>query len=62
MDRSYSDYIEITNEVQHVEDVVITDNKMKKCYYYSLEFIKLGIQCIKNKNVNININRKKEKE
>ena len=26
---SYSDYIDIINEVQHIEDVVITDNKIK---------------------------------
>ena len=50
----------ILNEVQHIEDVVITDNKIKKCCYFSLELIKLGIQYIKNKNVNININAKKK--
>ena len=49
MKRSYTDYIDIINEVQHIEDVVITDNKIKKCCYYSLELIKLGIQYIKNK-------------
>ena len=49
MNRSYSDYIDIINEVQHIEDGVITDNKIKKCCYYSLELIKLGIQYIKNK-------------
>ena len=62
MKRSYTDYIDIINEVQHIEDVVITDNKIKKCCYYSLELIKLGIQYIKNKNVNINLNAKKEKQ
>ena len=62
MNRSYSDYIDIINEVQHREDVVITDNKITKCCYYSLELIKLGIQNIKNKNVHININAKKEKQ
>ena len=62
MDRSYSDYIDIIDEVENIEQVIITDNKIKKCCYYSLELIKLGIQYIKNKNVNININGKKEKE
>ena len=30
MDRSYSDYIDIIDEVENVEQVVITDNKTKK--------------------------------
>ena len=29
MDRSYSDYIDIIDEVEKIEQVVITDNKMK---------------------------------
>ena len=37
MERSYSDYIDIINEVEKVEQVVITDNETKKCCYYSLE-------------------------
>ena len=36
MDRSYSDYIDIINEVQHIEDVVITDNRFKKVCYFVL--------------------------
>ena len=60
MNRNYSDYIDIINEVENLEQVVITDNKIKRCCYYSLELIKLGIQYIKNKNVNININASKE--
>ena len=60
MDRRYSDYINIIDEVENLEQVVITDNKIKRCCYYSLESIKLGIQYIKNKNVNININASKE--
>ena len=62
MKRSYTDYINIINEMENIERVVITDNTIKKCCYYSLELIKLGIQYIKNKNVNININAKKEKQ
>ena len=62
MDRSYSDYINIIDEVEHIEQVLITDNKCKKVCYFVLEILKLGIQYIKNKNVNININGKKEKE
>ena len=62
MKRSYTDYIDIINEVQHIEDVVITGNKIKKCCYYSLELVKLGIQYIKNKNVNEYVNGKKEKQ
>ena len=29
MDRSYSDYIDIIDEVENIEQVVITDNKTK---------------------------------
>ena len=60
MQRSYTDHINIIDEVENIEQVIITDNK--KCCYYSLEILKLGIQHIKNNNVNININGKKEKE
>ena len=62
MNRTFSDYINIIDEVEKIEQVVITDNKIKKCCYYSLELIKFGIQYLKNKNVNININGKKEKQ
>ena len=62
MNRSYSNYINIVDEVDNIEQVIITDNKIKKCCYYSLEILKLGMQYIKNKNVSVNINGKKEKE
>ena len=62
MNRSYSDYIDIIDEVENLEQVVITDNRCKKICYFVLEIIKFMIQYIKNKNVNININGKKEKE
>ena len=62
MNRSYSNYINIIDEVENIEQVIITDNKTKKCCYYSLELIKFVIQYITNKNVNVNINRKKEKQ
>ena len=60
MKRSYTDYIDIIHEVQHIEDVVITDNRFKKVCYFVLELIKFVIQYIKN--ININIDGKKEKE
>ena len=62
MNRSNSDYIDIIDEVENLEQVVITDNRCKKICYFVLEIIKFMIQYIKNKNVNININGKKEKE
>ena len=62
MNRSYSDCIDIIDEVENLEQVVITDNRCKKVCYFVLEIIKFMIQYIKNKNVNININGKKEKE
>ena len=60
MNRSYSDYIDIINEVQHIEDVVITDNRFKRVCYFVLELIKFVIQYIKN--ININIDGKKENQ
>ena len=60
MQRSYTDYIDIIDEVENIEQVIITDNKCKKVCYFVLEIIKLGIQYIKNKNANININASKE--
>ena len=62
MDRSYPDYIDIMDEVENIEQVIITDNRCKTVCFCTLELIKLGIQYIKNKNVNININGKKEKQ
>ena len=62
MNRSYTDYINIIDEVENIEQVILTDNRCKKVCYYSLELIKLGIQYIKNKNVSININWKKENQ
>ena len=62
MNRSYSDYIDIIDEVENLEQVVITDNRCKKICYFVLEIIKFVIQYIKNKNVNMNINGKKEKQ
>ena len=62
MNRSYSDYINIIDEIENIEQVVITNNRFKKICYFILELIKFFIQYIKNKNVNININGKKEKE
>ena len=60
MDRTYSDYINIIDEVEKVEQVIRTDDKITKCCYYSLELIKLGTQHIKNKIVNINIKGKRK--
>ena len=60
MKRSYTDYIDIINEVQHLEDVVITDNRFKKVCYFVLELIKFVTQYIQN--ININIDGEKEKE
>ena len=60
MNRSYSDYIDIIDKVENIEQVVITDNRCKKVCYFVLELIKFVIQYIKN--ININIDGKKEKE
>ena len=60
MKRSYTDYTDIKNEVQHIEDVVITDNRFKKVCYFVLELIKFVTPYIQN--ININIDGEKEKE
>ena len=60
MQRSYTDYIDIIDEVENIEQVVITDNRCKKVCYFVIEIIKLGMQYLKNKNVNVNINASKE--
>ena len=60
LDRRYSDYIDIINEVENIERVVITNNRFKKICYFILELIKFVIQYIKN--ININIDGEKEKE
>ena len=62
MNRSYSDYIDIINEVQHIEDVVITDNRFKKVCYFVLELTKFVIQYIKNININIDGKKENQKE
>ena len=62
MNRSYSDYIDIMNEVQHIEDVVITNNRFKKVCHFVLELIKFVIQYIKNININIDGKEKNQKE
>ena len=59
MNRSYSDYIDIIDKVENIEQVAITDTRCKKVCYFVFELIKFGIQYIKNIN---NIDGKKEKE
>ena len=60
MNRSYSDYIDIVDKVENIEQVVITDNRCKKVCYFVLELIKFVIQYMKN--INMKIDAKKEKE
>ena len=62
MKRSYTDYINIINEMENIERVVITDNRCKKICYFILELIKFVIQYIKNINININGKKEKQKE
>ena len=62
MNRSYSNYINIIDEVENIEQVLITDNRCKKKCYFILELIKFLIQYIKNINININGKKEKQKE
>ena len=48
METSYQDYINIINEVEKIEEVVITDNKIKKCCNSSLEVLKCILYYFKN--------------
>ena len=57
MKRSYTDYIHIIDEMENIEQVLITDNRCKNICYFILELIKFLIQYIKN--INIHINAKK---
>ena len=61
MNRSYSDYIDILDEVENLEQVVITDNRLKKVCYFVLELIKFVIQYAKNINIDIDGKEKKQK-
>ena len=62
MNMSYSDYIDIKDEMENIEQVLITDNRCKKICYFILELIKFLIQYIKNINININGKKEKQKE
>ena len=39
MNRSYSDYINIIDEVENIEQVVIIENRFNKICYFVLELI-----------------------
>ena len=62
MKGSFSDYINIIDEMENIEQVLITDNRCKKICYFILELIKFLIQYIKNINININAKKEKQKE
>ena len=49
MNRSYSKYINIIDEVENIEQVIITDNKCKTVCYFVLEIMKLGVEFLKNR-------------
>ena len=41
MDRSYSDYIDIIDEVENIEQVIITDNRCKKVWFFYIRINKI---------------------
>ena len=45
---TYTDYIEIINEIEHIEQIV-TPPKYRRCYYNLLELVKTFIMYFKNK-------------
>ena len=40
MDKNYDIYVETINGLEAIEEQVIKDNKVKRCCYLSLEFVK----------------------
>ena len=62
MKGSFSDYINIIDEMENIEQVLITDNRCNKICYFILELIKFLIQYIKNINININAKKENQKE
>ena len=48
MDTQYDTYFETINGLEAIEQQVITDNKVKRGCYLSLEFVKSVINCLKN--------------
>ena len=62
MKRSYTDCINIIDEMESIEQVLVTDNRCKTICYFILELIKFLIQYIKNINININGKKEKQKE
>ena len=62
MNMSYTDYINIIDEMENIEQVLITDNRCKKLCYFILELIKFLIQYIKNININVNAKKENQKE
>ena len=51
---TYTDYIEIINEIEHIEEIIMP-NKYRRCCYNLLEFMKAIIQYFFKKNLtNIN--------
>ena len=48
MNRNYDTYIETINGLEVVEEQIIKGNKIKRCCYLSLEFVKAVIICLKN--------------
>ena len=48
MDKNYDIYVETINGLEAIEEQVIKDNKIKRCCYLSLEFVKTVIICLRN--------------
>ena len=45
---TYTDYIEVINEIEHIEQIV-TPPKYRKCCYNLLELVKTFVMYFKNK-------------
>ena len=47
MKSEYDTYIETINEIEQVEEIVMKENKLKRCCISSLELLKVAIRYIK---------------
>ena len=56
----YDTYMATIDAVEQIEEDVIKDGKLRRCCFYSLELLKIGISYLKNSKNNINGQRKTE--
>ena len=56
----YDTYINTIDVVEQIEEDVLKDSKTKRCCFYSLELIKIGLEYMKHIKHNIKSNATKK--